>query len=442
MRLSVIGLGKLGAPFAALLAAAGHEVIGLDVDQHAVESLSRGQAPVDEPGLQDLLDGLAKPIATTANPTEAFAGCDATFVVVPTPSLEDGTFSLEYVLSSVAAIGESLRSSTRPHTTVITSTVLPGSTEGPIRAALEKSSGRRVREGDLGLCYSPEFIALGSVIRDMTQPDFVLIGESHPQAGALIEKISATVCTNSPPVRHMNLVNAELAKIAVNTFVTTKISYANMLSEMCDQLPGADVDSVTAAIGLDSRIGPKYLTGATAYGGPCFPRDNLAFSALGRQLGMSADLAEATDRVNVRQSNRLVSLVLANFGAASRVGILGLAYKAGTSVIETSTGVDLARALAEKGIRPLVWDPHAVPAATRLLSSAVDYAGSLEEVARCDIIVIATPWHEFEDLSRQDVHHAVVIDCWRQLSATVDAKLVVHLGKGPRGNGNRLEVPE
>src|SRR5439155_6007964 len=134
-------------------------------------------------------------------------------------------------------------------------------------------------------CYNPEFIALGSVIRDMRNPDMVLIGESDQRSGEMLAGIHRGICESNPTIAHMNFVNAELAKLSINTFVTTKISYANMLAEICESLPGADVDVVTRAVGADSRVGLKYLKGALGYGGPCFPRDNLALAALFRQEG-------------------------------------------------------------------------------------------------------------------------------------------------------------
>ena len=136
-----------------------------------------------------------------------------------------------------------------------------------------------------GLCYNPEFIALGSVVSDMLRPDLLLIGESDTTAGDILERLYDVTCENRPAVQRMNFVNAELTKLAINTFVTTKISYANMLADICERLVGADVDVVTRAVGSDSRIGARYMKGAIGYGGPCFPRDNVALSALARSLG-------------------------------------------------------------------------------------------------------------------------------------------------------------
>ena len=217
----------------------------------------------------------------------AVAQTDITFIVVSTPSDPAGGFSLRYVDPVCQAIGRALAKKTDYHLVCLTSTVMPGTTGGPVREMLEKASGKRVG-ADFGLCYSPEFIALGSVIRDFLNPDMLLIGESDDRAGETLQALYAQVCENKPTVARMSFVNAEITKLAVNTYVTTKISYANMLARICERLSGANVDVITSALGLDTRIGPKYLKGAVSYGGPCFPRDNLALAQLARQLGVPA----------------------------------------------------------------------------------------------------------------------------------------------------------
>src|ERR1700749_2717225 len=205
----------------------------------------------------------------------------------------------------------------------------------------------------------------------MLTPDMVLIGESDSRAGAVIERIYSGVCETDPPFRHMAIVNAELTKIAVNTYVTMKISYANALADICERLPGADVDSVTDALGLDSRIGGKYLRGALAYGGPCFPRDNKAFAVLARDIGADPALAEATDTINVAQSERLARIVQSRLGGGNAVGVLGLSYKPDTGVIDESPGVALADLLAREGREVNVYEPVAVQAAVHKLPEDV-----------------------------------------------------------------------
>ena len=434
MRIAVVGLGKLGAPLAAVLASKGNQVLGIDVNPEAVKLLNDGRAPVEEPGLQELVSASRDRLSATTD-LGAAAGADVSIILVPTPSDDRGAFSNEYVLASIDEIGRGLGASDDYHVLVVASTVMPGSCDGEILPAIEKASGRRIGE-TLGLCYSPEFIALGTVIRDMLEPDMVLIGESDARAGDVLERMYAGVCENDPPFRRMSLVNAELTKIAVNTYVTMKISYANALADMCERLPRADVDVVTDALGLDSRIGSKYLRGALAYGGPCFPRDNKAFGVLARDLGAEPLLVEATDAVNVAQTDRLARVVESRLEPGSSVGILGLAYKPDTAVVEESPGVALAAQLANAGYDVLIYDPVATEAGLSALGGAVRGCTSAAELLeQSDVAVITTPWPEFAELPFEVVERegrqAVVIDCWRLLpeSRPNGAVEVVRLGR-------------
>lgn len=419
MRVAVVGIGKLGAPLAAVLASKGNDVLGIDVNPEAVRLMSEGRAPVAEPGLQELIS-VSRDRVTATTDFSAAGDRDVIVLLVPTPSDERGSFTNAHLLSAVEAIGPALRGREDYQVVVVTSTVMPGSCDSEIGPALERASGRRIGES-LGLCYSPEFIALGNVISDLLEPDMVLIGESDPRAGSALERLYSGVCENNPPVRHMTLVNAELTKIAVNTYVTMKISYANALADICERLPGGNVDSVTDAIGLDTRIGSKYLRGAIAYGGPCFPRDNKAFAVLARDLGADPKLAEATDTINVAQADRLARIVQSRLNSGNTVGILGLAYKPDTGVIDESPGVALARLLVQDGYEVSVYDPAALDAALRVLPEGVHGAASVADVLeRCDVVVISTPWREFADLPTESLdctrERLVVIDCWGVLS--------------------------
>jgi UDPglucose 6-dehydrogenase len=223
MDISVIGLGKLGAPLAAVFASKGFRVVGTDASpRRGVDQC--WLSPVDEPGLQSLMDISQGRLVATNDTPAAVAQTDVTFIVVPTPSDSSGRFSNEHVIEAMEAVGQGLRRKNSYHLVILTSTVMPGSTGGALLEVLERASCRTVGQS-LGLCYSPEFIALGSVVRGMLRPELLLIGESDPRAGELLQGIYARVCDSQPVVRRMNFVNAELAKIAVNTFVTTKISY-------------------------------------------------------------------------------------------------------------------------------------------------------------------------------------------------------------------------
>lgn len=418
---TVVGLGKLGAPVAATFAAKGHRVFGVDADPERVALVQAGRAPVFEPGLEEQLAAAGPRLVATTDCRTAVLASELTFILVPTPSEPDGGFSLRFVLAACDAIGQALGERTAYHVVVVTSTVMPGHTMGEVRARLEARSGKRCGR-DFGLCYGPEFVALGSVIRNVLAPDFVLIGESDEAAGSLLTSFYRTVCENRPPVARMSPVNAEITKLAVNTFVTTKITFANMLARLCESLPGADVDAVTGALGLDSRIGRKYLRGAIGYGGPCFPRDNLALTSVARRQGIAATLAEATDAANRQQVEVLASLVRAKLPPGGRVGILGLAYKPETDVVEESPGLLLARALLAHGVAVVAYDPVAMEGARRALPAEATFAPALEAcVAAADVLVVTTPWEVFRGLGPEQLARPgrprVVIDCWRILDA-------------------------
>ncbi len=441
---TVIGLGKLGAPLAACLAFKGLRVLAVDADPLKVEAVNRGAAPVYEPGLESMIQASRDRLTATRNIAEAVAAAQITFIVVSTPSEPGGGFSLRYVLPVCEAVGRAVAAKSEFHLVVLTSTVMPGSTGSEVKASLERASGKRCG-CDFGLCYGPEFIALGSVIHDFLNPDFILIGESDPRSGDILAEIYRKVCENSPRIARMNLVNAEITKLAVNTFITTKISFANMVARICEKLPHASVDTVTAALGLDSRIGGKYLKGAVSFGGPCFPRDNLAFTALARQLGAPSDIAETTAQFNRAQLEWLEETVRRYALTDGCTGILGLAYKPHTDVVEESVGLHLARNLIARRMKVTAYDPAANRNAALALGTGVKFAGTAREcIEQSDAVVVTTPWPEFRDIPAKDWGRAasprVVIDCWRvleHLKADRDI-LYVPLGLGAVEPG-RLE---
>jgi UDPglucose 6-dehydrogenase len=448
MNISVIGLGKLGMPMAAVLAHKGHTIVGVDVNPHFVGAVNSGKAPVNEPGLQEMIDRNRERISATQSIEEAVMATDVTFIMVPTPSDPDGRFSMRFVMSAAEQIGPALRKKQAWHLVALSSTVMPGSTGGVLQPALEQLSGKKAGQ-DFGLCYNPEFIALGTVIRDMLNPDMILIGESDARAGGVLEQLYAGVCDSNPRFNRMNFVNAELTKLSVNTYITTKISYANMLAQVCETLPGADVDVVTSAIGCDTRIGQKYLKGALGYGGPCFPRDNLAFAALAGANGVPALLAEATHDLNRRQIPRLAEKILSRLPNCGTAGVLGLSYKPSTEVVEESQGLQLAQHLLRAGVRVVVYDPAAMENARQQLTGRVTFAASTAECAgQADVLAITTPWPEFKNLTPEDLQRGgrqpVILDCWRILPREKFAGLVEYLtlGSGTPGPARAVEICE
>lgn len=408
LRISVVGLGKLGASMAAAMADGGHQVIGYDVDTRAVRAVQSGKAPVAEPQLQEMIDRNRGRLSATSDLAEAIGGSDVTFVVVPTPSEPSGSFGLMPARRAFAEIGAALAAKPSYHVVVLASTVLPGATRHGLIPALERAAGRAVGP-DIGVCYSPQFIALGSVIHDFLHPDLTLVGELDERSGSTLERVYRAVQQHDAPIRRMSLENAELTKIALNTYVTTKITFANMLADLCERIPGGDVDVVSGALGLDRRIGARYLTGALSYGGPCFPRDNLALSFLARELGTSAGLAETTHAMNDDYIERAVAQLDEVARSGGRIAILGLAYKPHTHVTDESPGLKLARGLAARGGRMVGFDPLVREVPGLALAASVD-----EALAGADAVVVTTPDPAFRDLRiPRSLGSVVVLDCWR-----------------------------
>jgi UDPglucose 6-dehydrogenase len=433
---SVVGLGKLGLCMAACFAKK-YKVIGIDIDSKKVNMISQGQNPVQETGLTKLLLKNKKNIRLTTDYKEAILNSEVTFIVVATPSEADGSFSNEQLEESLREIGLILKDKKQRHLVVITSTVMPGTTEHVAKFILEEKSGKICGKG-FGLAYNPEFIALGSVIHDFLNPDFILIGETNKEDGRILENIYLKVCENKPRFARMNAVSAEIAKISLNCYITMKITYANSLASICEKVCSADAHIITSSIGLDSRIGQKYLKPGLGYGGPCFPRDNVAFSAFARKLGEKAKLAETVDEVNRDQIRRIENLVkkliVKNKKVKEKVliGVLGLSYKPHTAIIEDSQAVDIVELLINEGYKIIVYDPCALEAARGVFGDAVTYAKNSQDCAdKSDILLITTPWKEFKKIDFSSLKKELcILDCWGLLKDKKIKRTVKYLGEG------------
>jgi UDPglucose 6-dehydrogenase len=438
MKLSVVGLGKLGACSAACFAFKGFEVIGVDINKDFVDAINQGKAPLYEPRLQELITAAKGRLRATQDFEEAIRESDITFLIVPTPSKQDGNFSDKYLQEGLTNLSLALKKANKKyHLFVVTSTVSPGTTEENLIPLIERVSGRALNKG-FGVCYNPEFIALGNVINDFLKPDFVLIGESNAFAGDQLAEIYNAVCDIKPYIARMSIISAEIAKISLNAYVTMKISFANTLANICETIPGADVDAITKALGSDKRVSPYFLKGGLSYGGPCFPRDNRAFTAVAKKYGASAPLAEATDQINQFQIQRLVKRLLkAKTGDDKRkkVAILGLSYKPNTPVIEESAGIKIIEELLEqeKGVEIIVYDPLAMDNARAYLGEKVSYASSVEECfARASACIITTQAEEFKLIHEGYIAHnpTTIIDCWRLFDASQFSHKVHYIALG------------
>ena len=433
--ISVIGLGKLGLCIAACLAAKGYRVTGVDVDKKKVEEINRGDNPIEETGLTELIKKCKANLTTTNDYSLAIKDSRITFIVVATPNEADGYFSNEQLKEALKKIAPVIKEKDEYHLVVITSTVMPGTTEHVAKFVLEGISGKKCGV-DFGLAYNPEFIALGSVIHDFLNPDFILIGEANKRDGEILKKIYKKICENNPPVARMSPINAEIAKISLNCYLTMKISFANFLASLCEQIEGADADVITDAIGLDSRIGRKFLKGGLGYGGPCFPRDNLAFGAFAKKIGVKPKLGEIVDEVNRDQVKRIVGIAREQLNPKSKVSILGLSYKHLSPVIEDSQAIGITESLLRGGYRISVYDPMALANAQSVFGDKVDYAQSVEECLKdSELCILTTRWEEFKRLDakilKKEMKKATVLDCWRLIEKNdLEGVKYIALGRG------------
>ncbi len=438
-RLSLVGLGKLGLCLASCFAKRGFQTIGVDIEEHVVDHVNRGIAPWYEPGLAELLaQHGGKTLRATRDHKQAIEQTDVTFVLVATPSNPDGSFSNRFVESALRSLAEALRESHKDHHLfVISSTVMPGSTHSSFIPILEKASGRKLNEG-FSVGYSPDFVALGNVINGFLHPDLALIGETSPNSGKQIEAILQQLCENKPPISRMSIINAEIAKVCLNAYVTCKISFANSIANLCERIPTADVDAITKAIGADRRISPYYFQGGLSFGGACFPRDVHAYITLAKKHGVQAELVEAAHRVNQHQDQHLAQLVLSEVDRSAggkTLGILGLSFTANTSVITESPAMKLIKELLKHDLHIVACDPLASDNARAVLGSAVKYVDAPEDcIANADIVIVTTRDPRFKEaVERYSANRSLtVVDCWRSIDASRLAKQIhyVPVGKG------------
>jgi UDPglucose 6-dehydrogenase len=354
-KISVFGLGKLGACMAATFASRGYDVLGVDINADYVAKINSGQPPVDEPHLAKTMRAAGKRLRASTNPTDA-VNTDASFFIVPSPSLPDGSFSNEFLMRAMQSVAQEVKAARKKnHLFVCSSTTTPGACQKVIIPMLEKQLGGKCGKA-FGFCYNPEFIALGNVVGGLLEPDMVLIGESDARSGALLEELYKKYNTNRPTIARMSITSAELTKISVNSYVTAKISFTNQLRMIAEQYEDTDIHKILGAIGADSRIGHKYLRPGLSYGGPCFPRDNRLVAYAAKQVGLRAPLAEATDAVNEMSKEQLAQQALAAVKPGDVIAVLGMAYRPNSYIVEESAGLHVAQSLKRNGCRVLVHD--------------------------------------------------------------------------------------
>ena len=406
-RTSFFGLGRVGLTIGSCFASKGIIVTGFDIDRRKIDLISCGKPPFYEPGLDELLkyDIEHHLLRVTVDPVEAVLNSDITFITVNTPNRNDGTIDLTLFEKALKDIGTALQHKNKWHLVVIKSTVIPTTTESIAIPKIEGASGKRCGT-DFGVCVNPEFIREGHAIEDTFKPDRIIIGEVDRKSGETLEIFYRKFYDNQmPQLLRTTPVNAELIKYANNVFLAMKVSFINMIANLCQKLPKADVEDVAKGIGWDRRIGELFLRAGAGWGGSCWPKDLRAILNFGVRKGVRLPLIEATLEVNEEQPYRVIELAKELVGdlRGRRVSVLGLAFKPNTDDMRDAVSIKIIKKLLENGVKVTVYDPKAMDNAKRIFGYSVDYADTIENCLQgSECALIVTEWDEFRNLKPED----------------------------------------
>ncbi|MEW5876656.1 MAG: UDP-glucose/GDP-mannose dehydrogenase family protein [Acidobacteriota bacterium] len=396
MHIAVVGSGYVGLVTGACLSDFGMDVTCVDKDEKKIAMLQRGEVPIYEPGLDGLIAKNAKAgrLRFTTNVAEAVERALAIFIAVGTPPREDGSADLSYVIE----VAETIAAHLNGYKVVVTKSTVPIGTGQLIEQIIREKSGGRF---PFSVVSNPEFLREGSAIEDFMRPDRVVIGARDPQAIAIMKDIYAPLYLIETPFVITNVESAELIKYASNAFLATKITFINEVAILCEKL-GADVHHVAKGMGLDRRIGPKFLHPGPGYGGSCFPKDTRALTDIARQAGYRFGIVETVVEVNEKIKARMVDKIRTACGGSVSgltIGVLGLAFKPETDDMRESPAIPIVTALVEEGARVRAFDPAAMDNAKEVLPAAVEYCQDAYDAATgAHCLVIITEWNQFRSL--------------------------------------------
>lgn len=395
MRLSVIGCGYLGAVHAAAMASLGHEVVGIDVDPGKIETLNRGDAPFFEPGLPEMLRaGLKSGRLGFSTDISAADGSQVHFIAVGTPQSADGSADLRYVNAAIDALLPYLHPGD----------VVAGKSTVPVGTAAELAP--RIADAGATLVWNPEFLREGFAVQDTISPDRIVVGTPEDKNGELaaatLREVYASAVAAQTPFLTMDLATSELVKVAANAFLATKISFINAIADVAE-VAGADVSLLADAIGLDARIGRRFLGAGIGFGGGCLPKDIRAFSARAHELGRgdSVRFLLEVDALNMSRRDRAVEHVVATLDGSAvgrRIAVLGAAFKPDSDDVRDSPGLDIAAKLHALGGIVRVTDPQAIENARRLRPELTYFERVEEALADAEVVVLVTEWNEYRQL--------------------------------------------
>lgn len=418
-------MGFVGLNLAAFLASRKVRTVGIEINKDILTSLNAGKPQFYERGLESMVKSTlkSKNLIFSGN-VEDILGSDIVFVCVGTPSLHDGSIDLSALKKVSEKIGKTMSVDSRWRLIVIKSTVTPGTTSNIVLPILESSSSKKCGK-DFGLVMNPEFLREGSAVKDTKIPHLIVIGGANTKDNTFLRSFYSTIYGRAlPKVMITSPTTAEMIKYANNAFLATKISFINSIANICQHLPGTDVEQIAQAIGYDPRIGPLFLKAGPGYGGSCFPKDVSALLSFCKNMGIDPKLVSATHQVNLNQPYEVVRLVerALNGILGKVISILGLAFKKNTDDIREAVSIKIISHLLKNGAIVKVHDPMAINRVKSVFGNSIEYFDKADQcIKNSECCLILTEWDEYKDLKPElfikVMTSPIIIDARRVLDA-------------------------
>ncbi|MFH1850436.1 MAG: UDP-glucose/GDP-mannose dehydrogenase family protein [archaeon] len=395
MNIAVIGTGYVGLTVGACLANLGNDVICADKAKEKIENLKKGVLPIYEPGLKEIVDRNAAEgrLSFTTDAASAVSTSDVIYIAVGTPSGEDGSVDLSQVRDAAQCIGRNMHSCK----IVVVKSTVPVGTSGKIREIIRDNQAEPY---DFDMVSNPEFLREGFAIQDFTSPDRIVVGADNDGARETMVSIYKAIERTGKPILFTDINSSEMIKYASNAFLATKISFINEIAGLCE-IAGADIKMVARGMGLDTRIGPRFLQAGAGYGGSCFPKDVKALIATGRDNGLKLSILEAVEDVNRSQRRVILEKVkrLLPDLKEKKIAVWGLAFKPNTDDIREAPAIEIIQELQKEGAAIHAFDPAAVETSREVIPDAVFHRKALDAVRGADLLLIMTEWDEFRELN-------------------------------------------
>lgn len=426
MNVVMIGAGYVGLVSGACFAEFGAMVTCVDKQEERITALQQGKIPIYEPGLDDLVrkNAEAGRLAFTTDVAGSVANADLIFIAVGTPTRRgDGHADLKYVYAAAEEIAINLRG----YTVIVDKSTVPVGTAREVARVVKKANP----EADFDVASNPEFLREGSAISDFMRPDRVVLGVEAQRAEELLRELYRPLNLIEAPIFVTGLESAELIKYAANAFLATKISFINEMSQLCEKT-GADVNAVAKGMGMDKRIGNKFLHAGPGYGGSCFPKDTVALNRMAQEHGVGSRIVEAVVEVNASQKARMVSKIREALGgseADKRIAVLGLTFKPETDDMRDAPALAILPALIDRGATIIAHDPEGINEARPLLPESMEYAENINDAIQgADAVVLMTEWNLYRGLNLDDLRKAMRGDVFVDLRNVYERGLMERAG--------------